>query len=85
MKLKQKSVIEETKNSAGDFISNIFTKLKKNGGAKIIINLNKLDKHVIIVISILKWQLLNPLLIYVEILQLRAKCQTVMVPYLGFI
>ena len=45
-KMKQKGIIEETRHEAGEFISNIFCRPKKDGSVRIILNLKTLNKQV---------------------------------------
>ena len=44
-KLAAKNVIEPTQKEVGDFVSNIFTRPKKNGGTRLILDLSDLNKH----------------------------------------
>ena len=45
-KLLKKRVIKECDREKGDFISTIFTRRKKDGGMRTILNLKQLNKHV---------------------------------------
>lgn len=44
--LLQKGVIEETCHEHGEFISNIFTREKKDGSFRVILNLKRLNQHI---------------------------------------
>ena len=44
--LVNKGVIEETTHERGEFISNIFTRPKKSGGLRIILDLSELNQYV---------------------------------------
>ncbi len=44
-KLAVKGVIEPCEKEAGEFVSNIFSRPKKNGGTRLILDLTDLNKH----------------------------------------
>ena len=45
--LEQKNVIERCTHENGEFISTIFTRMKKNGGTRIILDLSELNKSIV--------------------------------------
>ena len=47
LKLQEKGVIKKSKNEPGQYISSIFTRPKKDGGYRMILDLSKLNKNVV--------------------------------------
>ena len=54
-KLLELKVIRETQRKAGQIISPVFLRKKKDGGYRMVLNLDKLNKH------ISKWNILSKL------------------------
>ena len=47
IKLHEKGIIEPCTREAGDFLSNVFTRPKKNGGLRLILDLSNFNQHLL--------------------------------------